>query len=261
MTQVTRIALNGAAGRMGLQVRAAIDADLDAVLSAALEHPRHPELGRELAPGVVLGSDAEQAFSVSNVAIDFSLPEASVALAEAAARHKCPLVVATTGFRPEQLARVQAAAEHTAVLIASNFSLGVNVLIELVEQAARRLSGYDIEVLEIHHGSKVDAPSGTALTLARAAAEARGQKLDEVAIYARKGHTGARVPGEIGLQTLRAGQSPGEHTIYIAGPGERIELTHRAFSREGFASGSVRAAHWLRTRPPGLYSMRDVLDG
>jgi 4-hydroxy-tetrahydrodipicolinate reductase len=255
---VIRIGVNGAAGRMGVQVRAAVAADSDAALGSALERPGHPEVGHRLEEGVELSADVDAALSSCDVMIDFSLPLASVALAEAAAKHERALVIATTGFNADQLGRIRTAATRAPVILAPNFSLGMQVLVELVELAAQRLADYDLEVLELHHGAKVDAPSGTALRLAEAAAEARGQQLDDHAVFARHGHTGPRRPGSIGLQTLRAGSSPGEHTVFLAGPGERIELTHRALSREGFASGSVRAAHWLVGRPPGLYTMRDA---
>ncbi len=246
---------------MGVQVRAAVAQDPEATLASALERSGPPELGQELAPGVRLSDDLDAGLAACDVMIDFSLPSASLALVEAAAKRERPLVIATTGFDTEQLARIGAAAKQIPILLAPTFSLGIQVLVELVELAARRLADYDLEVLELHHGAKVDAPSGTALRLAEAAAEARGQKLSEQAVFARQGHTGARRPGSIGMQTLRAGSSPGEHTVFVAGPGERIELTHRAFSREGFAGGSVRAARWLAGRPAGLYTLRDLSAG
>ena len=243
---------------MGVQVRAALAQDPEATLSAALERSGHPELGQQVAPGVRLSDDCDAALAACDVMIDFSLPPASLALVEAAVKRERALVIATTGFSSEQLAQIGAAAKHIAILLAPNFSLGIQVLTELVELAAKRLADYDLEVLELHHSAKIDAPSGTALRLADAAAEARGQKLSEQAVFAREGLTGARRPGTIGMQTLRAGSSPGEHTVFLAGPGERIELTHRAFSREGFAVGALRAAHWLAGRPAGLYTLRDL---
>jgi 4-hydroxy-tetrahydrodipicolinate reductase len=143
---------------------------------------------------------------------------------------------------------------------ARNFSLGINVMLGLVAEAIRRLPGYDVELLDLHHNRKRDAPSGTALWIAETAAEALGAPLDERAIYHREGKTGPRPRGAIGIQTLRAGDSVGEHTVYIAGPGERLEISHRALSRDNFAAGAVRAARWIRGRPPGLYSLTDVLE-
>jgi len=168
-------------------------------------------------------------------------------------------VIATTGFDDDGLAWIRSTAEQVPVVMAPNFSLGINVLVDLVAEAVRRLPGYDIEVLELHHNRKVDAPSGTALRLGEAAAAARDARLSERAVFHREGLTGAREPGTIGMQTLRGGDSPGEHTVFIAGPGERLELTHRALSRENFAAGAVRAAKWLTGRGPGLYAMSDVL--
>ena len=253
-----RVGVHGAAGRMGAHVCAAVAADPAATLASAVERPGHPELGRSVGPGISLGADLDAALAACDVMIDFSLPPASVTLAEAAAKRERAIVIATTGFGPDQLAQIGAAAKRSAILMAPNFSVGIQLLTELVELAARRLPDYDLEVLELHHSAKVDAPSGTALRLAEAAAEARGQKLSEQAVFAREGLTGARRPHTIGMQTLRAGSSPGEHTVFLAGPGERIELTHRALSREGFASGALRAAHWLAGKTPGLYTLRDV---
>lgn len=253
-----RVGVNGATGRMGVQVRAAVALDPEAKLASALERPGHPELGKEIEPGVSLVDDPDAALAACDVMIDFSLPPASLALVAAATGRARPLVIATTGFSTAELAQIGAAAKRIPIVLAPNFSLGIQVLTELVELAAKRLADYDLEVLELHHSAKVDAPSGTALRLAEAAAEARGQKLSDRAVFARQGHTGARRIGTIGMQTLRAGSSPGEHTVFLGGPGERIELTHRAFSREGFAVGALRAAHWLVGKQPGLYTLRDM---
>ena len=165
-----------------------------------------------------------------------------------------------TGLDPALQARVDTAAGKIPIQQAANFSAGIQLLLELVAQAARRLADYDLEILDLHHSRKLDAPSGTALRLARAAAEARGVELDTHAVYHREGETGARTPGAIGLQTLRAGDSIGEHTVLLAGPGERVELSHRALSRENFAQGAVRAARWLVGQPPGHYTLRDLSD-
>ena len=253
-----RAAVVGAAGRMGRQAIEAIAEDPELELAAAVDRADHPDAGREVAPGVPLAG-ALDAADGCGVAIDFSLPESTAALAGYASERGLPLVVATTGLSDEQAQRVRDAARRTAIVWAPNFSLGVNVLMRLVEQAARQLDGYHADVLELHHGQKVDAPSGTALALGRIVAEARGQDFDDRAVYERRGHTGVRDPGAIGLQTLRLGDAPGEHTVFFAGPGERIELTSRALSRAGFARGACRAARWVAGRPPGLYSMRDVL--
>jgi 4-hydroxy-tetrahydrodipicolinate reductase len=256
---VTRVLLVGAAGRMGGHLLRAISAHPTLELVAALDRPDHPELGKEIAPGVALGGDLRAAAAGCDVAIDFSIPASALALAREAEARGLGLVIGTTGFTLAERERLARAARAAPLVLAPNFSLGVNVLLELVAEAARRLPDYEIEVLELHHSRKVDAPSGTALRLGEAAAEARGRRLAELAVYHREGETGARHPAAIGLQALRAGDSVGEHTVFLAGPGERLELTHRALSRDNFAAGAVRAAAWVHGRPPGLYSMREVL--
>ncbi|MFI5316767.1 MAG: 4-hydroxy-tetrahydrodipicolinate reductase [Myxococcota bacterium] len=254
-----RVLVVGAAGRMGESLLRGIAAASDLKLGAALEHPVHLRLGAELAPGVKLGSDPLAACAQADVAVDFSSPSSTLALLDAAESRGLPLVIGTTGLNAADEARVARAAARLAIVRAANFSIGVTVLLELVAEAARRLSDYEIEILEMHHDQKVDAPSGTALALARAAAAVRGQDLERVAVYTREGQTGKRDPRAIGLQSLRLKDSVGEHTVYFAGAGERIELAHRALSRENFSAGALRAARWLVGRPPGLYAMRDVL--
>jgi 4-hydroxy-tetrahydrodipicolinate reductase len=180
-------------------------------------------------------------------------------LIEAAAERGIPAVVGTTGFSAEQRTRIDKIVRKVPLVLAPNFSLGINVLLEVVAGVASRLREYHVEVLGLHHAAKADAPSGTALRLAEAVAEARGLALADHKVLHREGHTGARPPDAIGLQTLRAGDAVGEHTVLFAGSGERLELTHRALSRGNFAAGSVRAARWVVGRPPGLYSMSDVL--
>jgi 4-hydroxy-tetrahydrodipicolinate reductase len=245
---------------MGRALLDAVGAAPDLALAAAVDRADHPDLGREVAPGIKLGADAALLLRSADVAIDFSLPAAAAALADAASSARVPLVLATTGLDAAQQARVRAAAERIPLVMAPNFSIGVNVLLALVAEAARLLPDYDVDILECHHVTKVDAPSGTALALGRAVAGTRGQDFDTVAVYHREGHTGVRKPGTIGMQTLRLGDSPGEHTVYFAGPGERIELGSRALSRANFATGACRAARWVIGKPPGLYSMRDVLE-
>lgn len=257
---MTKVCVVGAAGRMGGHVLAAVSATDDLTLAAALESAGHPDLGKEVAAGVPLSSDIGAALDASDVAIDFSLPESALALAREAPPRGTALVIATTGLSADQDAEIARAAQSVAVVRAANFSLGITTLLGLVEEAVSRLPNYEIEVLEIHHNQKVDAPSGTALALGEAAAGARGDKLSDVATYHREGHTGPRDPRAIGMQTLRGGDIVGEHTVYLVGPGERLELTHRALSRENFAAGAVRAARWAVGKAPGLYSMRDVLE-
>ena len=253
------VLVTGAGGRMGGHVLRALEGTAGMRAAAALERPGHPDLGREISPGVKLSAELEPALDSAQVAIDFSVPESTLALVDAAASKSVPLVLATTGFRSEDMRRIQQAARRIPIVMAANFSLGINVLLDLVAEAARRLEGYEIEVLELHHSQKLDAPSGTALALARVAAEARGQDLEQTVVYQREGQIGERAPEAIGIQALRAGDSVGEHTVYLAGPGERVELSHRALSRDNFAVGAVRAARWVVGRPPGLYAMSDVI--
>lgn len=255
----TRVLVVGAGGRMGDALLRGIERSFELELGAALEHAAHPRLGAEVAPGVKLSADTEAAVARADVAVDFSTPRSTLALVDAAEKRGLPLVIGTTGLRADDEKRIAQASAHVPIVRAANFSIGITVLMELVAEAARRLTGYEIDVLEMHHDQKVDAPSGTALALARSAAAARGQDLERVAVYAREGITGKRDPHAIGLQALRLGDSVGEHTVYFAGPGERVELSHRAHSRDNFAAGALRAAAWLVGRKPGLYTMRDVL--
>ena len=257
---MTRVLVVGACGRMGQSLVRAIEASGDLRLGAALEREGHPSQGTPIAGAVRLGSDVGAACAAADVGIDFSSPASTLALLAAAQTRGLPLVVGTTGLDAEMEAKIAAAAVKLAIVRASNFSIGATVLMELVAEAARRLEGYEIDVLEMHHDQKKDAPSGTALSLARSAAEARGQQLEQATVFARHGITGARDPKSIGVQALRLGDSVGEHTVYFAGPGERVELSHRALSRENFTAGALRAARWLVGRAPGLYAMRDVLE-
>ncbi len=247
----------GAGGRMGAFVLRAVAAEPGLEVAAAVEARDHPALGSEVAPGVALVP--ELAVDACDVAIDFSAPSSTGALLDAALPAGLPLVIGTTGFDASQEAAIESAAGKLAIVRAGNFSLGITVLLDLVAEAAKRLAGYEIEVLEMHHNRKLDAPSGTALALARAAADARGVSLSDKAVYHREGQTGPRPPDAIGMQTLRMADVVGEHTVYLAGPGERLELSHRALSRENFASGAARAAAWVLGRQPGLYSMGDVV--
>lgn len=256
---MTRVLIVGAGGRMGEALVRALAESAELRLGAAVEHATHSRLGAEVAPGVKLGSDLRAACAQADVAVDFSSPSSTLALVDHAESLGLPLVIGTTGLKGDADERIARAAKRTAIVRAANFSIGVTVLLELVAEAARRLTGYEIDLLEMHHDKKVDAPSGTALALARAAAAARGQDLERVAVYAREGITGKRDPGAIGMQSLRLGDSIGEHTVYFAGPGERVELAHRALSRDNFAAGALRAARWLVGKKPGLYAMKDVL--
>ena len=262
------IGVVGCAGRMGRMIAGMVLARDDCRLAGATERPGADVVGEDIGTflgvetlGVAVGDDAADLFDTSDVIVDFTAPGASRAHAALAAETGCALLIGTTGLQPDDLAKIAEAAERTAILQAANTSLGVNLLLALVEQAAAKLpESYDIEVLEMHHRHKVDAPSGTALALGDAAARGRGIALAEQAAWARHGQTGARKMGDIGFAVLRGGDVAGDHSVIFAAEGERLELGHRASSRTVFAEGAVTAALWLAGRPSGLYLMRDVLE-
>ncbi len=262
-----RIGIVGCAGRMGHMLLKVAGETEGCVITGGTEAPDSPALGQDLGAqaglgelGIKIGADPVALFAQADAVIDFTAPAISVKHAELAAQAEAVLVLGTTGLDKEQDAAIARAARHATIVQAANMSLGVNVLLALVERAARSLDpDYDIEIVEIHHRYKVDAPSGTALALGKAVAAGRGVDLDEVAQRGRDGITGPRRRGDIGFATLRGGDVAGEHTVALVGDGERIELTHRATNREVFARGAIKAAFWARGKPPGLYSMRDVL--
>jgi 4-hydroxy-tetrahydrodipicolinate reductase len=261
------VAMLGASGRMGRTIVPLLADAADLKLSGALAAPGDPAVGIDagvLAAGapllVPITDDASTALDGAQVAIDFTLPAASVGNARLCGARRCGLVVGTTGHDAAQRAALEAVASEIPVVLAPNMSLGVTLLLRLAELAARALDDqYDIEIFEAHHRNKVDAPSGTALALGAAAARGRGTTLESVAEYARHGHTGVRGRGRIGFSVLRGGDIVGEHRLVFAGPGEQVELVHRAQDRSGFARGALVAARWVAGRPPGLYSMLDVL--
>lgn len=262
---MTRVAINGAAGRMGRNLVAACLDDPALELAAAFEHGAHAALGRDAgetagreSAGVPISSDL--AAAPFDVLVDFTRPEVTLGVLEYCCAEGIAVVIGTTGFSDEQKSELQSAAGEIPIVLAPNMGVGVNLMLELVSQAARTLGlDYDIEVIEAHHRHKVDAPSGTALHLGEAAAEARATTLQDSAVYQRVGRTGEREPGAIGFATVRGGDIVGEHTVLFAGEGERLEITHRASSRRLFAQGAMRAAAWLPGRSPGLYGMQDVL--
>ncbi|QIB34210.1 4-hydroxy-tetrahydrodipicolinate reductase [Ancylobacter pratisalsi] len=266
MTQM-RLVVVGAGGRMGRTlIRAIIEAP-DLALAGAIEPAGSELIGRDAgelvglpALGLAVSEDALEAFAAAEGVIDFTVPAASVAFAALAAQARIVHVIGTTGFSQEDEAKIEAASRHAAIVKSGNMSLGVNLLSALVKRVARTLDeGFDIEIVEMHHNRKIDAPSGTALLLGQAAAEGRGVSLAENGVFERHGHTGARKAGDIGFATLRGGTVVGDHNVIFAGTGERIELGHRAESREIFARGALAAARWARGRKPELYSMVDVL--
>lgn len=262
-----RIAILGVSGRMGRALVTAIDEIPGAVLSGGSASAGSRWIDQDAgvaaggsARGVTVASDPAIAVRAAAVAIDFTLPVATAANVAACVAAKCPIVIGTTGHDDSVRQQITLAAKQIPIVMAPNMSLGVNLLLELVELAAQKLDAdYDIEIFEAHHRNKKDAPSGTALALGAAAAAGRGVALEEAAEYERHGATGARRRGAIGFSVLRGGDVVGDHTVTFAGIGERIELTHRASDRLAFARGAVRAAQWLVGREPGLYSMQDVL--
>ncbi|NDY42757.1 4-hydroxy-tetrahydrodipicolinate reductase [Dissulfurirhabdus thermomarina] len=257
----------GVAGRMGGRILHAIHADDGISLAAAFERPGSPAVGADagtvcgLAPlGVTVRDRLEDVIGLGDVIIDFTFHEATIAHARLAAEHARAMVIGTTGLTRDEMAELKDLAARFPCVQAPNMSVGVNLLYKLVETAARVLGDdYDVEIVEAHHRMKKDAPSGTALQLARVAAAALDRDLEETGVYARHGMIGERTRKEIGIQTVRAGDIVGEHTVLFGGIGERIELVHRASSRDTFARGAVRAAKWVVSRPPGLYDMQDVL--
>jgi 4-hydroxy-tetrahydrodipicolinate reductase len=255
-----RVLVVGALGRMGDRVRAAVAAEPALRLGAALEVPGHPRLGETVENDVRVGDDAKAALARADVAIDFTLPAATLANLRAAADAGVAYVTGTTGFSEDESAEMAQHASRIPILHAPNFSVAVNVLAWLTREAARKLGpAYDAEIVELHHAAKRDAPSGTALRLGEAIAEGRGQKLPDHLVLERAGDIGARPEAAIGVQTLRGGDNPGEHTVLFAGRGERLELIHRSHTRDHFARGAVRAALWLLGRPPGLYRIEEAL--
>jgi 4-hydroxy-tetrahydrodipicolinate reductase len=262
-----KVAMLGASGRMGRTIVPLLAASSDLRLSGALAAAQDPAIGQDAGPlaglaplGVAITSDPGQALDGAEVAIDFTLPAASVVNARACVDRQVPLVIGTTGHDAAARAEVERIAASIPIVMAPNMSLGVNLLFRLAELGARALDeDYDIEILEAHHRHKVDAPSGTALGLGNAVAKGRGTTLESSAEYARHGATGPRRKGAIGFSVVRGGDIVGDHRVIFAGPGEQIELAHHAQDRSGFARGALTAARWVAGRPPGLYTMMDVL--
>ncbi|MCC9596568.1 MULTISPECIES: 4-hydroxy-tetrahydrodipicolinate reductase [unclassified Rubrivivax] len=260
------IAVAGASGRMGrMLVEAVLDSE-GCRLSGALDVPGSPALGQDAGAflgrttGVAVTADLRAGLAGADVLIDFTRPEGTLAHLALCRELGVRMVIGTTGFTPQQKAEIAAAAQQVGIVFAPNMSVGVNVVLKLLETAAKALAdGYDIEIVEAHHRHKVDAPSGTALAMGEAVARALGQDLSEHAVFAREGHTGERQPGTIGFATIRGGDIVGDHTVLFAGTGERIEISHRSNSRANYAAGSVRAARFLVEHGPGLYGMADVL--
>ena len=251
--------ITGAGGRMGQAVLRALKSDASFTVHAGTERAGSALIGTELAPGAKIFATLDEALAGANVVIDFSTPEASLEHASACAKHNVPIVIGTTGLTDAQRAELTAIAKTLALVLSPNMSIGVNLMIEFAAQLAQRLGdGFEIDILEAHHRDKKDAPSGTALRLADELVRATGRSASDVR-QSRSGLIGQRPRREIGIQALRGGDVVGEHTVFFFGDGERIELTHRASSRDQFARGALRAAKWVAGKPPGLYSMADVL--
>ena len=261
----SKIAIHGAAGRMGLSIVRVLREDADAKLVGAID--RAPAAGKDvgvMAGGeplsVLVGDDVEAGIAAADVVIDFSHPSASLPLFERLAERGTPVVIGTTGFEPSGIEAIHRLGTKVPVVFAPNYSQGVTMLFHLAARAAKLLGpGFDAEIVEMHHRLKVDAPSGTAVKLAEVVAEARGSTYAETALHGRSGQVGKRTDAEIGVLALRGGDVVGEHTLILAGLGERLELTHRATDRPIFARGALRAAHWVIGREPGVYDMFDVM--
>jgi 4-hydroxy-tetrahydrodipicolinate reductase len=261
------IAVVGVSGRMGRTlVRQVLDTP-GVRLSGATERPGHEWVGQDLGEalggpelGIIVADDPLEVFAQSQAVVDFTAPEATLQHAALAAQARLTHVIGTTGLERQHLEKLAAAARHAVIVRSGNMSVGVNLIAGLIRRAAAVLGpDYDIEIVEMHHRQKVDAPSGTALLLGRAAAQGRGIDLMAHAVRSRDGHTGPRPDGAIGFASLRGGSVVGDHTVILAADGERIEFTHRAESREIFARGALRAALWAFDKKPGLYDMADVL--
>jgi 4-hydroxy-tetrahydrodipicolinate reductase len=263
-----KICLAGVAGRMGQRLLALAREDPELEIRGAFEHPQHPWAGKDLGAasnlaghGVIVGPALDPRCG-ADVLVDFTAADAAMSHAEAAAKARWPAVIGTTGFNESQKARLRELSAAIPMIVAPNFSVGVNVLFKAAAMVAKALGPeYEVEIVEAHHDQKVDAPSGTALGLAEQIAAALGRDLKQQAVYGRRGMTGKRPKNEIGIHALRMGDVVGEHTAYFAIGGERIELTHRASSRDTFARGALRAAKWLvsQKKPSGMYTMTQVL--
>ncbi|RZF23857.1 4-hydroxy-tetrahydrodipicolinate reductase [Paraburkholderia sp. UYCP14C] len=261
-----RIAVAGATGRMGRMLIEAVLGAGDATLAGALSKSGGAALGRDAgafagkATGIAITDDIDTVLASCDVLLDFTRPQGTLAYLSAAQRHKVKMVIGTTGFDAAGLDVIREAAKNTAIVLASSTSVSLNVTLGLIELAARNFSqGYDIEVVEAHHRHKVDAPSGTALTIGETIANALGRKLSECAVYAREGVTGPRASSSIGFSAIRGGDIVGEHTVLFIGDGERIEIRHETLNRWPYANGALRAARFLMGRDAGLFDMHDIL--
>ncbi len=264
---MTRVAVTGAAGRMGGRIITLITESDNLQVAGAVEMAGHPRIGEDAGYvagcgnlGVAITDSLEQALAEAEVLIDFTFPEVTLTNIEVCARLGKKLVVGSTGFTPEQRVKLDSFTNKVPLVFAPNMSVGVNVCFKILKEMAATLGeGFDIEIVELHHNKKKDSPSGTAVRMGEIVADATGRDYNKVANFHREGMCGERSPDEIGMQTVRGGDIVGEHTVYFVGMGERIELTHRAMSRDMFARGALRAAAWIGDKDPGLYDMQQVL--
>jgi 4-hydroxy-tetrahydrodipicolinate reductase len=252
------LVIYGAAGKMGQSIINLAKKDDNFKIVTALEHEGNRAINTG-EPIIYSIKDLDRFLIEADVIIDFTNPESSLSNLLYADRYSVPIVIGTTGFNIEQKQKIKAISERIPVLLSPNMSIGVNILFKLVKEVAEKMIDFDVEILELHHNKKKDAPSGTASKLAEIVASARGKNIEDVAVYERHGITSSRTKEEIGVFSIRAGDIVGDHTVYFAGQGERIELTHRASSRDTFAAGALKAAKWIGKQKPGLYDMTDVL--
>lgn len=266
-SDLLKIAIAGASGRMGHMLIEAVRQDSGCELAGALDVSSSPAIGNDAtgflgqASGVTIEADVRKGLANSHVLIDFTRPEGTLNHLKVCREMGVKLVIGTTGFSDAQKAEIAAAAKDIAIVMAPNMSVGVNVTLKLLQMVAQAMpTGYDIEIIEAHHRHKVDAPSGTALKMGEVIAEAMGRDLKDCAVYERYGHTGERDPSTIGFATIRGGDIVGDHTVLFAGTGERIEVTHKSSSRATYAQGSLRAANFLANKKTGLFDMFDVLN-
>jgi len=265
---MTKVIVAGAAGRMGRRIAYMVDQHQGLTLAGGFEQPTSPEVGKDIgdlagigATGVKVAGSPEAVLDQGEVIIDFTFHEATMKLARLAAERGTGMVIGTTGLTAENLAELKELSAKFPCVQSPNMAVGVNVLFQVARKMAAVLGdAYDIEIIEAHHRMKKDAPSGTALKLGEMVAEGVKRDLAKVGVYSRHGMIGARTDQEIGIQTIRAGDIVGEHTVYFAGAGERLEITHRAHSRDNFARGAALAAAWVAKQPNGLYNMFDVLN-
>jgi 4-hydroxy-tetrahydrodipicolinate reductase len=262
-----RAVITGASGRMGQRLVALMREDTELQLVGAVTHAAHAALGRDVGEvagvgplGVQLASDLASSLSQADVVLDFSLPAAALTYLQQVRAVGKAMVIGTTGFTTAQRQEIEQLSKHVRCFLAANMSVGVQVMLQLLRQATTLLGpGYDVEIIEAHHRTKIDAPSGTALRMGDIVATAHGSRLDDAAVYGRQGIVGRRSDTEVGIQAIRAGDIVGEHTVIFGGIGERLELVHRTHNRDTFVRGALRAARWIVTQPPGLYGMEELL--